>query len=216
MHIIGLRLTDNMEVERYLHRQRKPTPQEEIYPDFPYISYELDFDTYLEDRTPFHRHREFEFLVVTSGKIAIRSSKSNYIVSAGECCLINVSALHSVAPEPMGSRAAFDVHLFFPEMINGTWGTLFDSRYVSPVLESRELDLFYFSSQNECTEEILRLLNSARTASENQQPGYELEVRADLSLLWKVVFRDIEPHIGQRRTLNDRNEERMQIMLLRR
>lgn len=214
MQIIGLRLTENMEVERYLHRGHTPSPQEKAYPGFPYISYELDFETYLEDRTPFHQHKEFEFLVVTSGSITIRSSKSSYILSTGECCLVNVSTLHAVAPEPAGSHATVDVHLFYPDIITGTWGTVFDSRYVSPVLESRDLDLFYFSHQNKYTADVVRYLDAAKEASEGQQPGYELDVRAYFSLLWKKVFQDIKPHLGQRRTLNDRNEERMQIMLL--
>lgn len=213
MHMIGMRLKDNLEVERYLRRSRTVSRKEQDYPDFPYIWYTLDFTRFLEDRTPWHRHRELEMVEVTSGAINIRTSKSSYICSAGEVCFIGAQVLRQISPEPLGSHAVCELNLFFPELINGNWGNAFDSRYVSPILDCRDMDLFYFSRQNEQTDAVRSHLQAARRICDAKKYGYEFDVRREMSEVWKLLYQAAEPRLHQRRTLSDRSEERMQAMM---
>lgn len=211
MHIIGLRLKDDLEVERRLRRHRKPSPEELDYPNFPYLSYVLDFEFYLEDNLPWHWHHDLEIIEVTRGRLTVRTSKSSYPLEEGELCFINAHTLHQILPD--SSPCILETHLFLPNLISGGWGGACDTKYVSPVLDCRELDCFPFSRQNAQTQAIRDRLAAARSLSEKREFAYEFDVRHQLTEVWKILFTAVSPRLKQRRLLDERSEERMRAML---
>ena len=213
MHIIGMRLKDNLEVEKYLRRHRTPSEMERDFPDFPYIHYTLNFDRFLEDQTPWHRHRALEIIEVLSGRLTARSSRSSYVMETGEICFFGTQVLRRLSPDPAGGSTVCELTLFYPELINGGWGNVFDSRYVSPVLDCRDMDIFYLSNQNEQTAGLKEYLRNAREICDRREYGYEFDVRREMSEAWKLLFLAARPRLNQRRTMNDRSEERMQSMM---
>lgn len=213
MHIIGMRLKDNLEVEKYLHRTRTLSPKEQDFPKFPYIHYTLDSRRFLEDQTPWHRHRVLEMIEVISGRATVRTSKSSYVLEAGEICYIGPQVLRQFSPDPAAGITVSELTLFYPELISGGWGNAFDSRYVSPILDSRDLDLFYFSNQNELTDGVRTHLRRAQEICDRRDYGYEFDVRQEMTEVWKLLFLAVKPRLNQRRSINDRSEERMQTMM---
>ena len=213
MHVIAMRLNENLEVERYLRRHSTPSRKELDYPDFPYIFYTLDFALFLEDALPWHWHRNLEVAEVISGSVIVRSSKSSYVVREGELCFINAHALHQIAPEQADKKPVLEMHLFLPELVSGGFDNAFDTRYVRPVLESRDLDLFYFSAQNEQTAALKEHLRAARELCGAKAYGYEFDVRREISAFWKGLFAAALPRLQQNHALTDRSEERMRQMM---
>ena len=213
MQPIAMRLKENLEVERYLFPNSASDPREDSYPSFPFKYYTLDFHYYFEDNMPWHWHYDNEIIEVISGCITIKSSQSIYQVHSGELCYINPKTLHTVLPGLKGSDPVLYLHLFSPELVHGGWGNAFDSRYVSPILDCRGMDLFYFSVQNTQTADLKERLREARKAYDDQTFGYEFDVRKAISEGWKNFFLAALPRLQQRRSLSDRSEERMQKML---
>ncbi|MCD8055030.1 MAG: helix-turn-helix domain-containing protein [Lachnospiraceae bacterium] len=211
MHIIGLRLTEDLEVERRLRPHTAPREEEDFV--FPCAFYTVDFDHFLEDAVPWHWHRDVEIIEVTAGTLRIQSSKRSYTLDVGELCFINANALHQMLPAGSDAVCSFKSCLFQPDLVSGGWGNALDTRYVSPLLDCRDLDLLPFTAENPRTEPVRELLQSARMLSQQREFAYEFDVRTQLTGIWKYLCLEARPRLALRRTVDDRSEERIQAML---
>ncbi len=211
MHIIGLRLNTELEVERRLVHHHEGR---EGHPGLPYCTYTLDFESFLEDQVPWHWHQEIEFVELLSGAVCIQtSSRESCSLHPGDLCFINARALHQMLPQESDSPCILENHLFLPEFVSGGWGSLLDSRYVSPVLNCRDIGLLPFCKKNPQTAGLAEALHAARDLCEGGAFACEFDIRTQLTEAWKILFQTAAPRLNRRHTVDTRSEERMQAML---
>ena len=214
MQIIALRLSEELEVERYMRESKQPSPAEQRFPAFPFITYTLDFDSFWEDQVPWHWHRTLEIIEVISGRLQVKSSRSSCILSAGELCYINLHILHQLSPVPMNSHCEIRLYLFHPDLISGNWGNAFDTNYVSPIVNRRDIDLYHLSADSPLLPEFKTHLSAALDAFHAETYAYEFDIRHHMTQIWTSLYRALEPQVLKPRAFSTRNDERMQTMLM--
>lgn len=211
MTLAAIQLDDDLLVERFMSNDH--SAPDHPYPRMPFFTFWLDFHQFLEDQVPWHKHREFEWICVKKGRLAVKTGKSSLILSPGDLCMINAYTLHQLAPEQPDEDTVIQSWFAVPEFISGTVGSAIDSKYVSPVMKRHEIDLVAFLKNNSSNMSICQDLDAAENIVNQEEFGYELDLRNCLSRIWKHVILAVRPQLNQRRTISDRNEERMQTML---
>ena len=127
---------------------------------------------------PSHWHRELEIFLLLEGRVRIGIGKETFEVLPGEGCFINTGILHSftcLVPSP----CLYHSFVFDAGIVSGLPGSVFDTRYIRPLLENGSAYLKF----DRLPENQLFFLDfdEAFSACEQETPGYEFQVRAALS-----------------------------------
>lgn len=184
--------------------------REHLFPksrDFSFCAQEGDVHQYIADCIPFHWHDHFEIYVQQMGLVQIGICEDNYILKPGEGCFINSGVLHSfTAIEP--DVCSYHSFVIDPGIIGGMPGSVFDTKYVKPLIEkgpaflafSPEKDKPYFTA----FDHMFHLCQ--------QEPsGYELKLRNQLSDL--ILYLHEKSNVLSSRRIPELTDTRMKQML---
>lgn len=181
--------------------------------DFPvYTCYE-DLTLHPGSYVPWHWHPDVELCWFMQGGIRLCTSNHTFTIQAGEGIFINSNVLHYKelipGPAPQALEQVFD-----PQMISGFPRSLFDIKYVAPIIECRELEALHLKPSNSRHRNILELLRHSYDAADRAEPGYEFTVRNDLSSAWFLLFQEAKPILSSRKPVPSQSEERIKQMML--
>lgn len=73
-------------------------------------------------------------------------------------------------------------------LIAGAHKSIYEQKYVTPVLECRELEAMHFCPAVSGQREILERIRRSYEAADREEPGYEFTVRGELSRAWFLLF----------------------------
>lgn len=138
---------------------------------------DTDIQKYIAGFIPTHWHRHIEIFVLLSGRVKVGVRENIHELIPGEGCFINAEVLHSF--KACGtSPCHFRSFVFDPTIISGMPGSIFDVRYVRPLIHSgREFLRFSPERDNVYFEKF----DQAFQACEEEFPGYEFQVRNALT-----------------------------------
>ncbi len=200
--IFGLRLNDNLE-EDVTH------PVE----GFPHM---FDCDEVARQPggfVPWHWHADVEFMWMVQGGMRVDTSNHSFALYAGEGAFINSNMLHYKEPlpgiAPMSLNQLFDVQL-----LAGGHKNVFEQKYITPVIECRELEALVFRPSEARQRKILELLRHSYDAAEQGEYGYEFTVRNDLSSMWCLLCQEAASVIQAKKVVRSLGEERVKKMML--
>lgn len=185
------------------------------HPDstFPYYACCRDFGGKSGGYVPWHWHSDVQFVLVLQGRMCLRTGSHEEILQEGEGAFINTNVLHYKEAFP-GVYTVVLNQMFDTELISGAYKSVFDRKYVTPVLECRGLEKILFRRTEESHIKILELLKHSYEEAERKALGYEFEVRNALSSVWRLMYREAEPVLRQRKTAADPKEVRIKEMML--
>lgn len=136
---------------------------------------------------PWHWHEEIEVLVVCSGTLRLELAGQSYIIKCGEGAFINSNVLQSAVPI---SEETCEIQslVFHSSLLSGNVESIFEQRYVRPLLGSSALAGIHFSKQDAWHRHAVDCILKAFDAYRDEAFGYELIVREKLShLLYLIV-----------------------------
>ena len=143
-----------------------------------------DIHHYIADCIPSHWHRELEIFLLLEGSVNFTIDDLVYRIDAGEGCFVNTGVLHSltgISPAP----CIFRSFVFDSGIVGGTPGSIFDTEYVRPLLETGPSFLkFQKIPENE---PYFHQFRKAFTACEEELPGYEFKIRTALSEILLLI-----------------------------
>ena len=137
-----------------------------------------DIHQYLTGYIPSHWHPQLELFVLLKGSVRIGIGDHSYLVHAGEGCFINSSVLHSFTAA-VPTSCAYRSFVFDAGIVSGIPGSIFDVRYVRPLLESDMA--FYKFEQTVENERYFRQFDSAFDVCVQEKTGFEFRVRDCIS-----------------------------------
>lgn len=176
---------------------------------FPVACY---YDNLAEEDVPWHWHDELELLLVSEGESVVTAGTEKYIIKEGNGIFINSGVLHAAWRHEEG-ECRFHSIVFHPRLVGGSADSVFWQNYLRPLMEDGTLNCVYLDREVEWQREMLAFLELAWQSDVAEQPGYEFEVRENLSrIISRLVLR--KPSSGKgfsEKVLRD--EERMKIML---
>lgn len=152
-----------------------------------------DIHQYVTDCIIAHWHQEMEVFISTQGQVRIGIEDQEYLVKEGEGCFINSDILHSFTPVD-SSPCTYHSFVFDTSIVGGAPGSVFDTSYVRPLLESG-IPYLQFTPCKENTS-FYDNFNLAFEACRNEASGYEFDVRTALSKILLFLNQKISPVSG--------------------
>ncbi len=162
-------------------------------------------------RVPWHWHEEVEFSLIRQGRLRVTLSGRQYTMEPGEGFFLNANVLHAMEPADPGETVVWDSHMLHPMLLGGHSKSVFDTKYVAPVLRNKRFDLIRFVGENSRQRALLELL---RQVSEVQgQEFREFQTRNLFSEIWLLLLQEMRELEQQTGALRPVNQERIRMML---
>lgn len=149
-----------------------------------------------------HWHQEFEFLVLTKGRIEFTIEERSYELGVGDCVFINSNLLHS-ARTVDGHACSFFAVVFSYEALEDDIHSSFAKKYIRPVLNGKYLleECLWADNQENDHRELTKVTEGIREIdefpnyfSDVQRIPWQREVIFWLSQISECPEHELEPH----------------------
>jgi AraC-like DNA-binding protein len=157
-----------------------------------------------------HWHEMIEIDYVTSGILEFRDQNRILRLKKGEAVFINANLLHAYH---VSAGAEYYVLLFDPRLISGHFGSVFDLKYTSPVINNRNLTSLHLVPDGEVSVSMIGELFHAMNAMRDEKPGFEFQVRESMSRFWLSLFEETENLRAVGKPVSYQDAERIKKML---
>lgn len=173
-------------VETDIHQQEFPEQERYL---FDLVANRGDIHKFITGNIPAHWHNELEIFMLMEGSVRIGIGDTFYDVHAGEGCFINTGILHSfigLVPSPCLYRS----FVFDPSIISGAPGSVFDIRYIRPLMEKGAAFIKIPGDivPGSCDKHFFQAFDNAFSACADELPGYEFQVRNALSEILLIIL----------------------------
>lgn len=148
---------------------------------FPIACYHDDLQ---KEWVPWHWHEELEFILVTEGKAVVAADSERHILQQGEGCFINAEVLHA-AWNAGNEGCRFHSAVFHPRLVGGSMDSVFWQNYLLPLIDEKSLKMCCFQKEKSWQQSAMEAIENAWQACVREKPGYEFQVRNELS---KLIF----------------------------
>lgn len=189
---------------------------EELLPefsrDFPYIASRVLLDQYIEPTVPWHWHRSSELFYMQSGTLEYTTPNGKWLFPAGSGGFVNSNVLHTSRKLPSDEETVQLIHLFEPELLSGGQTNRIAVKYIQPLATANGIEMIVLSPDDPGQAKILKKVRSAFELNEEDW-GYELALRQQLTEIWIDLFELARPFMGQQ-SITKHSDEKMKTMML--
>lgn len=162
---------------------------------FPCGAYRGDLRAYLAQQVPPHWHPELELVVMEEGTAQLHCAGGAFVLRPGMGCFVNAGVLHGMT---CGSPGPCRYHsLVLDPALLGPAGTVFDLRYLRPVMEKGPRALL-LNPETPWHSRMLAAFEEAFAACAEEPAGYEFAVRDAFSR----VLLELISHCGEELSLS--------------
>ena len=176
---------------------------EGLYSAYPYAFHPVDMAATI---VPWHWHEALEFGYVCAGSLQVSTTGQVQTFQKGEGFFINSNILTAMAN---AEGCQLESHLFHPVFLSGHFKSVFETKYLNPVIQNRNLDLFPIRGENARQKTILGKLR--QLALLQDQPDTEFQTRNLLSEIWLLLLEEMEN--SKPETNANKNQDRILTML---
>lgn len=181
--------------------------------EFPLLACYGEPDKYPGGHIAWHWHPDVEFTWILQGGIRLCTNNHTFLIQTGEGAFINSNMLHYKEPVPGPPPITLDL-VFDSSLISGFHRSVFDQKYITPILECRELEAIHLHPSVPNHRTILELIRHSYDAIDRAEAGYEFTVRNDMSSAWFLLFQEAAPILNSRKVVASQSEERIKQMMI--
>lgn len=189
--------------------------REEVLPgyteEFPYVCMFRRMDECIGRKIAWHWHSALEIDYVEEGEIEYKVPEGSVVLRRGEAVFINSDILHTVSAKSRGGRIY--AHLFDKYLIGGMFGSVYEKKYISPVLETLGQRIHVIRPDDVKRVRIMEIMFRLTDVYEKGEEGYEFTVRSLLSELWYSLYRDVASVLPLKEAGNPADSRRILIMM---
>ena len=175
--------------------------------EFPCAGYESTHTNAICDFIPWHWHEEVEFGYVLNGEIEITLANRTCHVKKNQGYFTNSNVLSRFSKTTDTMLA--HTHLFHPIFLGGHFKSIFETKYLNPVIQNKNIDALIFTDETPSQQKILQKLRQAGALQ--HQDNVEFQTRNLFSELWLLLLDEIREQPSH--TVNIQNQQRVQSML---
>ena len=173
--------------------------------EYPYVLHRVDLSAV---KIPWHWHEEVEFIYVREGSMRLQTAGKAWSFRKGEGFFINTNVLCSMDCE---EPCLVDSHLLHKTFLGGHFKSIFETKYLDPVLKNRNLEILELRGDSERQQKLLaRLREAARLQNEENT---EFQTRNLFSEIWLLLLDEIAVLEYERPAVDSVHQERLQAML---
>lgn len=165
----------------HINSQKKEMPEQGLEL-FNLTANDSDIHNFPGSCISLHWHSELEIFILLQGNVEVRIGEKSFHLAAGEGCFINTDVLHSFYALD-SSPCHFHSFVFDSSIVSGMPGSVFDVKYVRPLLNNGSS---FMKLSNSIENTIyFEQFDIAFAACQKEFDGYEFTVREALA---QIVF----------------------------
>lgn len=186
--------------------------QKELYPHgtpgFLCAAYKGFYTDKPEQTIPWHWHEELEIAYVKSGSIKFCIPSKSFLLTQGDCIVINSNILHMASASPQCQLLSL---VFHTRLITGSNDSAFATKYLSPLTTHAPFDGFLFQEAEHSlgTSAFLQAFEALACDA----PGFEFTVRNALSQICYFLYEQFKPKTISKETGENPDQIRIRTML---
>ncbi len=157
---------------------------EGLYNEYPYVFHHVDLS---KTAIPWHWHEALEFCYIQEGSVKVATAGQSQVFSKGEGFFINSNVLTAMTD---GADCVIDSHLFHPVFLGGHFKSVFETKYLDPVIQNRKLDLLPVRGETDTQRQLLQKLRQLSLLQ--KKPDVEFQTRNLLSEIWLLLLEQLQ------------------------
>lgn len=178
---------------------------EGLHNEYPYAFHHTDLR---ETTVPWHWHEALEFGYVVEGRLKISTTTRTQTLEKGEAYFTNSNTLTTVENI---ENCILDSHLFHPVFLGGHFKSVFETKYLNPVIQNKDIDILCLRGE---TDAQRKLLGRLRTLSLLQsRPNVEFQTRSLLGEIWLFLLSIIQEAGSSVYRTATKNQDRILTMM---
>ena len=181
-------------------------------PLFPCSAYYTDWRRGVIEGVPWHWHAELEFMIVAEGSVQAEFGDCAVRLNAGDGYFCNSRVPHRIGMVDC-ERCRVNSFVVDARLLSGGEGTIFDRRYLRPVLGAASLPGMAMLSGEPGGQAMVNHVRAAREACETEPFGYEYEVRYHLGKALCLIQAACSDRLGAASERPDADRARIERML---
>lgn len=172
---------------------------------YPYVLHRVCLK---DNKIPWHWHAELELDYITSGTLHVHTTTGDYTFAAGEAFFMNTNVLSSME-SPDG--CCMESHLFHPIFLTGHFHSIYETKYMNPIIQNRYLEILEIQNDSEQQKEILSLLRKVSKLQEMEDT--EFQTRNIFSSIWLLLLQEVNDGKLVHNKVSADRQERLLTML---
>lgn len=173
--------------------------------DYPYAYHHVDLSS---TAIPWHWHEALEFNYIVQGSMKVSTAGRTLTFRKGEGFFINSNVLASMSDL---EHCIIDSHLFHPVFLGGHFNSVFETKYLHPVTQSRDIELVPLRGETEQQRKLLYLLR--QLAALQQTEDTHMQTRNLLSDIWLLLLEELRSNQPSPSTADSRSKDRLLTMI---
>ena len=157
--------------------------------EYPYCLHERDLTDFV---VPWHWHEELELGYIQEGISKIVTIGAEYTVHKGDGSFINSNVMDMKRNGTPGSRTLEINHIFHPVFLSGHFKSRFECKYLNPVIQNRQIEVYIIRRGRPSSNRILENLRRLRELQ--GEPDTEFQTRSVLSETWLLLLDELRNH----------------------
>lgn len=159
-----------------------------------------DLSRYLNMSAPCHWHKDIEIIYILDGEMNYHINDKIVPIKKNECVIINSLQLHYGSS--IYHHACRFICIRFHPKILGTDPSVYQT-YVTPLIENPRIDYLYYDSNSQNHPEVEALIDRMTLAKAEMCDACELDIISSLHLLWRILYLQCRPVLGQEAATDD-------------
>lgn len=176
---------------------------EDLRNEYPYAFHTVDMTM---TEVPWHWHEALEFEYIREGSMRVSTTDFSYTFCKGEGFFVNSNILTKMDNI---ENCRLECHLFHPVFLSGHFKSVFETKYLDPVIQNRHLELVPIRGEDAAQRQLLAALRELSRIQEAQDQ--EFQTRNKLSEAWLLLLEAVKQ--GHTEMAASRNQDRMLTML---
>lgn len=189
--------------------------KKEIFPsysdDFPYVCMKASLNYFIG--RGWHWHPAFEIDYVLDGSLNLQTPDGRITLTKGDAIFINSNVTHDAHAADKDKNCEIYAILFGAPFLSGMYGSIYERKYIFPILNCRELSAFKIQPDSPQSIHIIESFLKAVELTDREPFGYEFEVRSEISRLWCLLLEATARVRGSQNAKTSADSERLKDML---
>lgn len=182
-----------------------------ITTEYPYVMTVYDMSKVIDHTIPWHWHEELELNYIKKGEMRIFTNTSKYTISQGEGYFINTNVMNMKISTSKRGKTTEVSHIFHPIFLSGNFHSIFETKYLNPVILNHNIEIVRFSEETESGKALLSILK--RLEELQNEKNVEFATRNLLSEAWLLLIREIIEHPEGHERHSPKSQDRLQYMI---
>lgn len=176
--------------------------------EYPYSLHQRDLTDLV---IPWHWHEELELGYLQEGTSKIITVGAEYTIYQGDGFFINSNVMDMKKNAAPGNRTLEINHIFHPVFLSGHFKSRFETKYLMPVINNRQIEVHVIRKGQPTADKILK--NLYRLKELQFHENTEFHTRNILSETWLLLLEDIYANHKTNGALDLARQDRIRSML---